>query len=181
MRHAPLLRISSLLLLVSSLAACNSNESGPPTTGNVTPTVAGGSATTGFAGYQEAKEAFTRGSEDGVLIATLEDAAWLRFEGSPEEVQENHKAYFEYGYTSFKVILRAREFTRPTTETFILEDSAGARISARPVTFNGNLITVDDRWQYEFDLAFRHTITRDVQWIKLTRAIDGEYVEWTLK
>ena len=55
------------------------------------------------------------------------------------------------------------------------------RVSARPVTFKGNLITVDDRWQYEFDIAFRHTVTKDVKWLKLTRVADGEFVEWTFQ
>lgn len=176
MRPVPCLALAVLLV-----AACNSNNDGPPATGQVTPTVAGGAATATFPGYQEAKAAFTRGSKDGVVIATLEDAAWLRYEGPAEQVEQNHRAYFEYGYTTFNVVLRAREFTRPTTETFLLEDSSGARVSARPVSFKGNLVTVDDRWQYEFDLAFRHTITKDIAWLKLTRVADGETVEWQLR
>ncbi len=174
-------RVLCLAAAAVFFAACNSNDEGPPATGQVTPTVAGGGPTASFPGYMEAREAFTRGSADGVVIATLEDAAWLKFEGPPDEVEANHKAYFEYGYTAFAVVLRAREFTRPTTETFILEDSTGGRVSARPVSFKGNLTTVGDRWQYEFDLAFRHTITKDLQWLKLTRVSDGEFVEWQLR
>lgn len=174
-------RVVILAALLACLPACNSNDDGPPATGQVTPTVAGGAPTAAFAGYQEAKEAFTRGSADGILIATLEDAAWLKFEGPPDEVEANHRAYFEYGYTAFNVILRAREFTRPTTETFLLEDNTGQRVNARPITFKGNMTMIDDRWQYEFDLAFRHTITKDTQWLKLTRVSDGEFVEWRLK
>lgn len=178
-----MLRLPGLLLLIVALAtaACNSNDDGPPATGQVTPTVAGGAPSPGFTDYQTAREAFTRGSPDGVVIATLEDAAWLRYEGPAEEVEKNHRAYFEYGYTTFKVILRAREFTRPTGETFLLEDSQGARVSARPLSFRGNMTTVGDRWQYEFDLAFQHTITKDTQWIRLTRVADRESVEWQLK
>ena len=176
-----MIRVACLALFVAFLPACNSNEGGPPSTGQVTPTVAGGGPTTGYANYMEAKQAFTRGSKDGVLIATLEDAAWLRFEGSPEEVEQAHRAYFEYGYTTFQVVLRAREFTRPTTENFVLEDSNGARVNARPISFKGNMTMVDDRWQYDFELAFRHTITKDTRWLKLTRVADGEFVEWQLQ
>ncbi len=184
MRHIPSLtqdvyRLLLLALAVGSLVACNSTNEGPPATGAVAPTVAGGAPTASYAGYQDAKLAFTRQSADGIVIATLEDSSWLRFEGPAEQVQANHKAYFEYGYTTFGVTLRARSFTRPTTEQFLLEDSTGARVSSRPVTFKGNLVTVDDRWQYDFDLSFRHTITRDVTWLKLTRISDGEFVEWT--
>ena len=180
MPRVPALALATAALF-ACLPACQSGPKGPPATGQVTPTVAGGAPTATYDGYQAAKEAFTRGSKDGVLIATLEDAAWLRFEGPPDEVEANHRAYFEYGYTAFAVVLRARDFTRPTTETFLLEDSSGARVSARPHSFKGNMTMVDDRWQYDFDLAFRHTITKDTQWIKLTRVSDGEFVEWRLQ
>jgi len=176
MRRFPL-SLAGLLLL--GLAACQSNDEGPPACGVVAPTVAGGGPTAVYANYQEAKLAFTRRSADGIVIATLEDSNWLKFEGTAEDVQANHRGYFEYGYTSFGVTLRAREFSQPTNETFLLEDSRGARVTSRPVTFKGNLVTIDDRWQYDFDISFQHTITREVTWLRLTRVSDGEFVEWT--
>ncbi|MDA1195332.1 MAG: hypothetical protein O2894_09110 [Planctomycetota bacterium] len=174
-------RLACLLVALATLGGCQTDPNAPKATGQVTPTVAGGAAPASYPGYVEARQAFTRQSADGVVIATLEDSAWLRFEGPPEQVEANHRAYFEYGYTAFAVVLRARSFTRPTTEEFLLEDSTGRRVAARPVGFKGNLITVDDRWQYEFDLAFQHTISRDVTWLKLTRISDGEFVEWTFQ
>jgi hypothetical protein len=162
------------------LAGCYGNDDGPPSTGQVAPTVAGGAQTAGYGGYQQAKQAFTRGSEDGVLIAVLEDVTWLKYEGSAEDVEKDHPGYFEHGYTTFEVTLRAREFTRPTEETYVLEDSNGARATAKPLTYKGGMMPVSDRWQFEFNLSFSHAITKDTRWIRLTRVKDGEAVMWTL-
>jgi len=168
-----------ILLLLPLLAACQGNENkGPGAKGRCAPTCAGGVQGPGFQTYEAGREAFTRQSADGVLLATLEDASWLRFEGAPAEVQKNHSAYFEWGYTTFQVILRAKEFSQPTKEAFVLEDSTGARIAGKPLSFQGNMKTVDDRWQYAFNLSFDHTISKEVRWLRLSRMRDGETVEW---
>lgn len=164
-----------LLVAVLSLAACRSAPSGPPPTGWVQPTVAGRSPMV-FSGLQEARAAFTRRSDS--MTAVLEDAAWLRFEGDALCVEANHRAYFEYGYTTFQVELRSREFTRPTQEQFVLEDSTGLRTPGRPVSFKGSPQLVDDRYFSTFVVAFRHVISAELQWIRLSRPADGTWVEW---
>jgi len=162
-------------LLALSLAACRSGPSGPPPTGWVQPTVAGRQPME-FSGLQEGREAFTRRSDS--MTAVLEDASWLRFEGDPACVEANHRAYFQYGYTTFQVELRSREFTRPTQEQFVLEDSSGLRTPGKPVQFQGSPELVDDRYFSTFTIAFRHTISAELQWIRLTRPLDGTWVEW---
>ena len=169
-----------ILLLLPCLVACQGNEAkGPSAKGSCVPTCAGGAQAPAFSSYQAGREAFTRMSPGGVLTATLEDAIWLRFEGDPATVQKAHRAYFDYGYTTFQVILRAKEFSQPTLEAFVLEDSTGARIAGKPLTYQGNMKTVDDRWQYAFNLSFDHTISKNVRWLRLSRMRDGESVEWS--
>jgi hypothetical protein len=167
--------VSLLAVALLWLAACRSGPSGPPPTGWVQPTVAGRPPMT-FSNLEEARAAFTRRSDS--MTAVLEDAAWLRFEGEPQCVEANHRASFEYGYTTFQVELRSREFTQPTTEQFVLEDSTGLRTPGRPVTFQGAPQLVDDRYFSTFVLAFRHVISAELQWIRLTRPADGTWVEW---
>ncbi len=169
----------SVLALGLTLAACQGGGSNPlPATGAARPTVAGGAAP-GYANLADAQRAFTRMSPDGVLIATLEDSAWIRFEADPDTATERHRAYFEYGYTTFNVTLRSQAFTRPTDETFLLEDSTGARHTASPLRYDSAMTLVDDRYQYTFDLSFKHVITKEVRWLKLIRQADNETVEWT--
>jgi hypothetical protein len=175
-----MLRCLGILLLLPALVACQSDKAdGPAAKGSCMPTCAGGAQAPGFNSLKVGREAFTRMSPDGVVTATLEDALWLRFEGDPATVQKAHRAYFDYGYTTFQVILRAKEFTQPTTEAFVLEDSSGARIAGKPLTYQGNLKPVGDRWQYAFNLSFDHTISKQVRWLRLTRLRDGESVEWS--
>jgi len=173
-------RILMILALATVVGACSSDKKGPPATGSATPTVAG-SAGPAYADYAAAREAFTRRSEDEVLGATLEDASWLRFEGDAETVQSKHRAYFEYGYTTFKVVLRSREYSRPTDEEFLLEDDTGQRAISKPLTFQGNLQLVGDRWQFTFDLSFKHAITRETKWIRLTRVKDNASIDWQFR
>ena len=47
-----------------------------------------------------------------VALGAVEDfdAAWLRFEGTPDEVERNHRAYFEQGYTTFQVQIDTDDF-----------------------------------------------------------------------
>jgi hypothetical protein len=171
-----------IFTLLPLLAACSGVKSGNTSTssskGACTPTCEGGSIAQ-FEDYQAARAAFSRSSADGVLNAALEDVAWLRYEGDADTVEKNHRAYFEYGYTTFQVTLRAHDFTRPTDETFILEDGRGARIAGKPISYQGGMQTVEDRWQFTFDLSFQHALGSDCQWIRLTRAVDGESIEWS--
>ena len=174
MTRLPLLPIACLAL---ALVACQGNQSTLPATGAVKPTVSDGQPAT-FANYDAARVAFTRGSANGIITATLKDAAWLRMSGEPNEVMAKHRDYFDQGFTAFEVIFRTPEFIRPTDETFILEDSEGARLTTKPVRYKSEMTLVEDRWQYTFDLAFRHGLSSQLRWIKLTREKDGEFVEW---
>jgi len=179
MPRLPVLLLASLLL---TLAACQGEEStnGLLATGAVTPTVSNGQPAT-FPNYNAAKTAFTRGSENGIITATLKDAAWLRMSGEPNEVMAAHRDYFDQGYTAFEVIFRSIEFIRPTEETFILEDSSGTRLTTKPTRYKSEMTLVADRWHYTFDLAFRHGLSGDLGWIKLIREKDGEFVEWSFE
>jgi len=167
--------------LLPSLAACNVGDRGNTSTaasqGACAPCIGGGPVAQ-FENYQQARDAFTRSSSEGILTATLEDVSWLRFEGAADTVEKNHRAYFEYGYTTFQVMLRPKEYARPTDETFVLEDGRGARITGSPISFKGGMQPVDDRWQFTFELSFQHALGTDCQWVRLTRASDGQSVEW---
>lgn len=163
-------------LMLPLVVACRGGPSAPSPTGVVQPTVSGVAPPT-FGNLDEGRRAFTRAC--GSLTAVLEDASWLAFEGDPSTVEANHRAYFQYGYTTFQVELRSKEFTQPTQETFLLEDSAGRRIPGQPICFAGSPVLVDDRYFSRFQLSFQHTISRDLQWIRLTRVVDGSSLEWT--
>lgn len=173
MRH-----VLAILLLVAALAACQ--QARPPmegpSQGEVSPTVAGGTDAA-YASFQEARQAFTRSC--GSLSAVLEDAAWIRLEPNPAEAEQRHRAYFEYGYTSFEITTRSLAFTQPTAEEFLLEDSLGARLTGRPITYEGAMRLEDNQWwTNRFTVSFQHTMTADVRWIRLTRLSDGSKVEW---
>lgn len=166
--------VPSVLTLLL-LAACQGGGQAALQTGLVQPTVAG-VPPAAYGNLAEGRTAFRR--VGGSLTAVLEDAAWLRFEGDPACVEQNHRAYFEYGYTTFQVELRSREFTQPTCEEFVLEDNLGARIPGRPLRYEGSPVLVDDRYFSRFSLSFQHMITRRIAWIRLTRVADGSSVEW---
>lgn len=167
-------RLLTLLCLLV-LIGCTSGRRGPPQEGFVQPTVAGMEPMT-FESLEAGRMAFTR--VGGSLTAVLEDSAWLMFEGEPRIVEQNHRAYFEYGYTAFVIELRSETYTNPTTETFVLEDNLGRRIPGSPICFQGAPQLVDDRYYSSFALAFQHMITREVEWIRLTRPADGSFVLW---
>ena len=168
-----------LMALTLVVTACNQNNQFG-TSGDCCPTVAGkDGGGKQYGSYQEARDVFTRQSKDGVLTATLKDASWLKYEGPAEEVMKRHRDYFEFIYTSFVVTLRVKDFTNPKAETFVLEDSTGGRVAGRPVTYEASMIPVDDRHQFTFNLAFQHQMTSDMQWVRLTRMLDGESVEWS--
>src|SRR5262245_56088834 len=170
------MRRSALALLLAlpaaALAACQQGPPPPPSTGSVVPTVAGGPEGASYADLDAARAAFTRSC--GSVTAVLEDASWLRLEGASCEVVNNHRAYFEYGYTSFEVTLRSKGFSQPSLEEFLLEDSQGARVSGRPLAYQGAMKLEDNEWwTNHFSLAFHHAIGTDTQWIRLTRVSDG--------
>jgi hypothetical protein len=159
-----------------ALAACQQGPPPPPPTGSVTPTVAGG-ADASFATAEAARSAFTRSC--GSVTAVLEDASWIRYECAPSEAEKRHRAYFEYGYTTFDVTLRSRHFTQPTAEEFILEDSQGARLSGHPLSYQGAMkLENNEWWTNQFTVSFPHVLTSEVRWIRLTRTSDGSKVQW---
>jgi len=159
------------------LAACQGSGQVAPPTGAVLPTVAGAPGMT-FKNGAEARRAFTRAS--GSLIATLEDSAWLRFEGEPQTVAREHRAYFDYGYTTFDVEINHNEFVQPTSEVFILEDSCGARLTGKPTCYNGSPTLKNGKYVTTFSLSFQHVLHRGIQWIRLSwpRPQNGSSVEW---
>jgi hypothetical protein len=171
----------ALFLVVLLLASCQSGGGGPAPTGAVLPTVAGRPPVS-YPSGAEARRAFTRSA--GSLTATLEDSAWLRFEGDAATVAQKHRAYFDYGYTTFKVVLSHNEFVQPTSECFVLQDSAGARMTGKPVSYDGSQrLDQDGRYTSSFSLSFPHMLTRDLKWIRLSwpAAQNGSSVEWTFE
>ena len=161
------------------VVGCSSGgkKTGPQPMGYVLPTVAGRQAST-FTNGIEAREAFTRRA--GSLQATLEDAVWLRYAGDPETVAKDHCAYFDYGYTTFQVETHCKEFVQPTSETFILEDSCGARLTGSPLCYDSSPRLIQGRFFTAFTLSFRHTLTKDIRWIRLRwpKPADGSTLEW---
>lgn len=160
------------------VAACQSGPSYAPKA-PCAPTCAGGSGASAYGGFEEARRAFTRSTKDSAFTATLEDVAWLRFEGDEETTVKQHRAYFEQGYTTFQIVLRTKDFTQPTGESFVLEDSSGARQSGRPVTYQGSMGQEQEKYAARFSVSFRHAITSELAWVRLTRAADGGTLEWT--
>ncbi len=75
-----MLRAAPCLIVLALLGGCqNGGERIAQTTGDCAPTCAGRPCAT-FANFGEARDAFTRQSKEQVILATLEDAAWLKFE-----------------------------------------------------------------------------------------------------
>ena len=172
-------RLAALGLFLALLGGCQGSGAGlPPSMGPVLPTVAGRRPMQ-FDSRKDAILAFTR--VGGSVTATLEDAAWLRFEGDPATVAREHKAYFDHGYTTFRIELRSNDFTQPVKETFVLEDSSGRRVSGSPTCYDGLGGLVEGKYFCSFNLSFRHVITLDLKWIRLTRPLDGSVVEWTFE
>jgi hypothetical protein len=169
-------RLALLACVVLAACAACARSGGPAATGVCVPTRPGG-APAAYADARAAREAFTRRDGDGTLEAVLEDAAWLRHEGTPEQVEQAHRAYFEHGYTSFQVVLRSKEFTQPTAEGFVLEDDRGARVRARPLAYRSRMGLEDGRFVTEFELSFQHALG-GARWVRLTRERDGARVEW---
>ena len=165
-----------VLGLVFAAAGCTPGAE-HPARGAVRPTVEGGSGPAAFADLETARAAFTR--HDGPLTAILEDAAWIRYEPDPGTAEERHAAYFE-GRTAFQVTTVTKAFLRPTEETYVLEDSNGVRLTARPTTYKGEILKFGPaRFLSTFTLEFSHALTKDVKWVRLLRdAPEGGRVEW---
>jgi hypothetical protein len=163
---------------VLALCACQGDVARRPAAAPVQPTVAG-RPPAAYADAATAHAAFTREDPKGMLSATLQDAAWLRFEGPPDEVEAAHRAYFVEGYTTFDIVLTTEVLGKATTETFVLEDSAGRRAVSRPVTYDGQMGSGRAGFTSRFELSFQHAITQDTRWIRLTRQADGTTLEWT--
>lgn len=167
-------------LLGLALAACSSTQPAYPPTGPCKPTTQG-LPSGAYGDFDTAHTAFARSSACGSFTAVLEDVAWLRFEGCEEDVLKKHRAYFEQGYTTFQVGLFTKDFTQPTNETFMLEDSNGARLSGKPVTYQGTMGQEGDRYAARFSISFRHSLTAELDWLRLTRVADGLSVEWIFR
>ena len=141
-------------------------------------TVSGGDAVTP-ADPAAAKSAFTR--QDGPLTATMLDASWIRLEPDPAKAEERHPEYFQ-GFTVFEVTLQTQNFVQPTKETYLLEDSTGARVTTKPEVYKGETIRgFGPKHLAEFTLVFPHVVSKDVTWIHLTRmGAEGGTVSWEI-
>jgi hypothetical protein len=164
----------SLLLAALAGAACSG---GPPARGEARATVEGG-AGPAYADLAAAKAAFTRSS--GPLTAVLVDAAWIRYEADTAQAETRYPDYFA-GLTTFQVAVLTPDFIRPTDEAYLLEDSTGAAVAAKPVSYRHDVTQgLGPKHATTFDLTFRHAMSRDVQWLRLTRqGAGGGVVEWS--
>jgi hypothetical protein len=167
--------VAAALLLAAS--ACARGPSYEPS-GPATPTVAGGPAPA-YGDLAAATTAFSR--TDGPLTATLEDAAWIRLEPDPDTAAERHPDYAA-GLTAFQVTLRTDGFVRPTEETYVLTDSTGASVSSKPTSYRGSSEAAGRTQVASFALSFRHVLSKDVRWIRLTRhGAGGGVVQWDVR
>jgi len=167
-----------LVLLAVAGVACQGSKTPYAPQGDVLPTVAGRAPMT-FDCLEAARTAFTRAC--GSLTAVLHDAAWLRHMGDPATVEEQYRAYFDCGYTTFSVELKSECFTKPTQEVFLLEDSCGGRYEGRPLKYEGSPVLVDNCYFSTFDLSFQHVLSAQLAWIRLTRVADGASVTWNFR
>ena len=169
-------RFPVLALAAAALAACNNGPSYPGRAASHV-TVEGGGTAPAFADLASARAAFSR--TDGAMTAVLEDASWLRLEGDPATAAERHPEYFA-GLTTFEVALLTEHFARPTDEDYLLEDSTGARATAKPSSYKSDVKGGFGPRNYAtFTLAFRHTLSKSVRWLRLSRAGEGGgHVQW---
>jgi hypothetical protein len=169
-------RFASFLVagVAAGLPACTASA---PARGDARPVVQGGVASE-YANYEAARAAFTR--SQGPLTATLSDASWIRLEGDREKAEEKHRDYFT-GLTEIEVLVETNHFARPTEEDYLLEDSAGARLTARPISYKGDTTKgFGPKHVAQFNLTFPHTMSKDVRWLRLTRqGPEGGSVEWS--
>lgn len=146
------------------------------TGGSASPTVAGGERPD-YPSVEAARAAFSR--TGGPLTATLVDVAWIRLEPDTHTAPERYPEYFS-GLTTFLVRVETEKFARPTDETYLLEDSTGMRVTAKPESYTGDVRGgFGPRWLAEFTLAFPHAMSKDIRWLKLTReGEEGGSVRW---
>jgi hypothetical protein len=173
----PMSRVAPRALLLCAALAVAACTGGPPARGEARPTVEGGLGP-GYGDLAAAKAAFTRSK--GPLSAVLVDAAWIRYEPDTAEAETRYPDYFA-GLTSFQVSVSTQDFVRPTEETYLLEDSTGASLSAKPVAYKHEITRgLGPKHVTTFDLTFRHAMSRDVRWLRLTRqGAGGGVVEWS--
>lgn len=166
------MRRVATVLVATLLAACNAG----PSRGAARPTVEGG-VPAAFESAAKAKAEFTRSS--GPLTAVLVDASWVRLEPDPDRAPERYPEYFA-GWTTFQVRIETNQFARPTDETYVLEDSLGNRVTAKPTRYRGHTQGgLGPKYAASFDLVFPHATSKDVRWLRLTRqGPGGGSVEW---
>lgn len=170
MKLTTLLGAASALLVAVAVAACNNGPS-YPNRGKSQPTVEGGTASAAYPDLAAARSAFTR--SDGGMTATLEDAAWIRYEPDSAAAPDRHPEYFA-GLTTFDVALLTDHFARPTDEDFLLEDSTGMRVTSKPGSYKSDLKTgFGPRNAATFKLVFKHTMSKAVRWLRLSRSGEG--------
>jgi len=171
--HGPALAVAGLAALL--VAGCTRGKT-YEAVGSASPTVAGGAPVL-YPDVEAAKAAFSR--TDGPLTATLEDVAWIRLEPNTHEAPERHPEYFR-GLTTMIVRLETEVFVRPTEEVYLLEDSTGIRVTAKPESYTGDVKGgFGPRWLAEFKLVFPHAMSKEVRWLTLTReGHKGGKVRW---
>jgi hypothetical protein len=103
----------------------------------------------------------------------------LRLEGDRAKTETLHRDYLE-GLTEFEVLLQTQHFARPTEEDYLLEDSTGVRLTARPISYKGDTAKgFGPKHVAQFNLTFPHTMSKDVRWLRLTRqGAEGGVVQW---
>jgi hypothetical protein len=165
------------VVVLAAAAACARGPSYDPS-GHARPTVSGGQAAT-FPDLAAAKAAFSR--TDGPFTAVLEDASWIRLEPDPDQAEQRHPEYAA-GLTSFEVTVWSDSFVRPTEENYVLTDSTGRSVSAKPTSYRGTSPPGGRAHVANFTLAFRHVLSKDVEWLRLTReGAGGGTVEWRFR
>ncbi len=168
-----------LVVLACALGATGCSKAGSfRAKGSTGLTVSGGEAVA-TQDPAAAKTAFTR--QDGPLTAALLDASWIRLEPDPAKAEERHPEYFQ-GFTVVEVTLQTQNFVQPTKETYLLEDSTGARVTTKPEVYKGETIRgFGPKHLAEFTLVFPHVVSKDVTWIRLTRmGAEGGTVSWEI-
>lgn len=167
--------VSAAILALGSAAPGCKGGSDLPARGDSRPTVAGGKAPA-YADLKSAQAAFAR--SDGDMTAILEDAAWIRLEPDADLAAQKHASYMQ-GLTTIDVSLVTDGFVRPTDEVYVLTDSTGASVTAKPLTYRGVTDAKARKHLASFTLEFRHVMSKSVKWLRLTRqGAGGGTVEW---
>jgi hypothetical protein len=176
MRKAAVPVVLLAALTLATGAACRTESI--KARGESAGTVSGAAGAT-FADATAAKTAFTR--VGGPMTAILQDAAWIRLEPDPERAEERYPDYFR-GFTTIDVVLRTKAFVQPTKETYLLEDSTGARVTTKPESYRGDTLRdFGPKNEAVFTLVFPHVLSKDATWLRLTReGAEGGVVTWDM-